>query len=566
MASRIRPGGLPGREQGWGQGDFSQSGLTQAERQEQEDLQLAIQAATAVAPEVVADERRAGGGQQVESDGDYGQSGSGQTPALDSTQSQPRPQTSGGDDTSAGTPSWGGHFFSMETFLAPFLHPEATQVLQSAARGGERHLNDALHRLSGNGRVQEFHKAIPLLLSLTDLIRRDHGLAAELRRTLRVPAARLSQVAIGRVTRHLGENRPLSGGFVALRSVLDLEIPALSNDPQVKKRGRIILDRSNATISGAIFVRFDGDVTLGSDTETPEEEMARLAREIQDSINDIIGNNSLDGNEPIRGEITVIPLEPGSKPPSGSHTFTYGGGASDKEWDIADGENPQNLSWATKCGNDGYLYSTGDAGHEFLHWLGLEDRYTEIVILTGGLDTGGTTGANTNENGAGLPVATWGRVHSSEPTSLPLGKVRDGEPDYFCMTNAMAVKGPKDLTKYQLGIIFDKKCEESYARDVIGYLDLPPYIIVGKAVEFDPSHTAYWWDVEDNRRIPNNSANEGPATFRRVGSFYFGQNFHRINTWVHDSRANHTQISGHPDTPDERNNREAVNIAIKKNQ
>ena len=184
--------------------------------------------------------------------------------------------------------------------------------------------------------------------------------------------------------------------------------------------------------------------------------------------------------------------------------------------------------------------------------------------MTGGFATGGYHGSPGNDN---PEIARWGREGTASLLAIPLGRVRDNEPDYFCLLNAMAVKEATGLTDYQLGIVFNKECESKYPRDVIGYMDGPVVFDTEQAVEFDPSHTAYWWDVSRNTRIPNTQLNHGPSTFRRAGTVYFGQNFSRISPFVYNVHGNNgTQISGKPLPAGSRNNHQAVNIAIEKNQ
>lgn len=571
------PWAQPGNELGWGQGEGAIDPPTRQQQQEQENLELAIEAAAAVAPELIAEEQRqGGGGQQVEyqTDGMGQQAQGGDEPTVQVDTSLGAPPQDTSNPTSAATPrsipqGWGSGTPPMQSMLGPLMQPNAVPLLKQAVRSGEARLNATLHRFYGDMRsvsaqtqgMRGFHFALPMLLGLAEEIGRDGALRSELRRMGAQGRSGLSSVARARVSRVIAENRPNLGGVKALESVMDWPVPG------VRRRYKVIIDSDHATVSGTVSVLFADDFPLGN--PEPDDDyliMNNSAQAVQDAINELLRANTWRGTK-ITSNVKVIWYPAGARPPGDTHIFMVGGGAGDVNWDPDDGENP-NISWAEKCGRRGYLYREGDAGHEFLHWLGLSDRYTEVVILTGTTDTGGVHGANSNDpTGQGLPKAQWGREYDGTPQALPLGKVRENEPDYNCMDNAMSLKGPLILTEYQKAIIFEAKCEEDYARDVIAYEVGTKNPDKAMAVEFDPSHTAYWWDVDKNSRVPNNSFDPGPTTLRHLGDLYFGQNFHRYHAWLYDVNGNNgTQISGKPLPEGSRNNREAVNIAIKMNR
>jgi hypothetical protein len=221
----------PGQEHGWGGSDSTLNPPTKEQQRDQENLQLAIVAASAVAPDMVAEEQRNGGGtQQVEFDPDGG-APSQQSAAVNTSEPYP-PQAPNGE--SEFNSPYGSAQSAVGTVLTPFKYPNSTDILRRAAIAGERHLNEALHRFSGQpdltihgAYMREYHASITLLLGLMEEIGKNVGLRHELRQLASFSISRLSRPSLDRISRLVRENLPMENVSKALESVLDHPNPSV---------------------------------------------------------------------------------------------------------------------------------------------------------------------------------------------------------------------------------------------------------------------------------------------------------------------------------------------------
>jgi hypothetical protein len=219
----------PGQEHGWGGSDSSLNPPTKEKQREQENLQLAIVAASAVAPDMVAEEQRNGGGtQQVEFDPDS-VAPSPQSSAVNPSELYPSQVPNGESEFNS---PYGSAQSAVGTVLTPFKYPNSTEILRRAAIAGERHLNEALHRFSGQpdltihgAYMREYHASITLLLGLVEEIGKNVGLRHELRQLASFSISRLSRPSLDRIARLVRENLPMENVSKALESVIHLARP-----------------------------------------------------------------------------------------------------------------------------------------------------------------------------------------------------------------------------------------------------------------------------------------------------------------------------------------------------
>lgn len=304
------------------------------------------------------------------------------------------------------------------------------------------------------------------------------------------------------------------------------------NPPIVGPTG-ISANPSAATIVGTIYVEFDTDFMFG---RNPTAKMTQVATDISNSVNGTLGTNQYRG-VPINSNITVIPVPPGNRAPNGAHVFKIGGGANDEKLTHLDKTNGNRaVSWAEKRGKKGYLYNTGASGHEVLHWLGLSDRYTEVVVISG-----------SSRTSSQIPIfATWGRNRGNRVIALANVQPEEEGDKYDPANNAMSsLGGVPLLTDFQLEIVFsNSKSEKDYDRDVVA---VGPYVegSLGQelAVEFK-GHEAKWWHIEPGNPAGNRPKNPNeyvrpPSTFRYTPpAVFFGQNFHAIRLAAYDTDHN----------------------------
>ncbi len=585
------PWASPGLSYGWGHGNEFFTPKTKEQINKEAMLQLAVLAAILVAPAIVGAAGGAGAGASAGAGGSAaGAVGGTAAESAGAVLTQGAVTAAGGGATAAavggGAAASSGLIagLGMAAALQPFLQEDSSKALQQAAMMGENELTQELKRRSKKdckctpkpkfasdewerkhrdckcGEDEDYNTMkqsqirLGFLERLAEEIGKDVNLQRSLRKRTRPECCSnaIPNAEFAKLTRLAERIVPEFHNVKVLRSPIEPIWP--------KKKERIDgpsgfrVDPSNNKIVGTIYLTFDDDFDLG---RFPDETMNEEANAALDSILGIFSSNEYREN-PIVAEIAVIPVPPGTLPPTGAHVFVLGNGNQDPKWDKQEKRPNPNMSWATIRGKDGYLYDSQDAGHETLHWLGLTDRYTEVVDFRGDYSTGTLQ----------LPRALWGRYSDisapSLPRVMPLANVqptREGM-DYEPCTNVMSVRG-STLTQYQLSIIFsDNIVEPEYDKDVVA---VGPYWedrYPQEAVEF-VGRDAFWWDCTADRRKNSDEFVFPPTTIRRLGALYFGQNTAPIESALRDR--DHTLDFGNL-SKRIRNSHKDINNAISHNR
>lgn len=543
-------------------------------------LQLAVLAVAVVAPAVI------GAGTGTAFGGTSGQAAGGAITQGTASTGASAAATSLGVSPAAGA--------SVYAAMQPFLDPQNVQVMQAAAGLGSDALLNLLDKqgpprgdfvynpnsepdpvadfpfdMDGNAGSKASREPVRLLNAVTEklakmpLVRR----LAE-RMSKEKPEVGGSQIldAVSRnvslrnmlgqqvveVAKDLGVGNPWEGSG-STPSISEFE-DRIDQNPAIVIRGGVGIQTNprNATITGTVYLQFDTDLMLGAN---PVATRNNLAQQAANSINGTLNSNTYNGMQ-IQSNVAVIPVPPGFRPPAGAHVFWVGNGRSDPM--------NQGISNAQKGGKKGYLYQPtvgGDAGHEFLHWMGLSDRYTELLYWDTPPRQGlyisqpAGTGANTFYTNVYLPRGT-------TRLTIPIADVQPvNEPGgiYQPTNNEMSIAGASTLTPFQLQIVFNGGREKEYDKDLIlvqrGYNNDEQEFRSG-AVKFT-GHNAEWWDINRGQTIPKTPTLNGPRTiWRPIIGVYLGQNFESIDFLVNDSKGNHGS--------DIRNNRQIVNDALKR--